>query len=279
MRREELVRLLVDGLGVRGNHIVVHTNEAALGPVDGGAAAVCAALLDAVGEGGTVLMPAFTYPDTLSDASDRAHRTPDGVAVSPSRIVFHPDLPVHAAVGPVAEAFRHVPGVLRSNHPSHSFCAWGRQARDVLSTQRDNNPLGPLKKLNVLQGQVLLLGAGLDAATVVHLAQEKVEAVSYLRRRTAQRLNAAGYAERVVLDNLPGCSAAFVRLEDLLEPSKVRSVALPNGVARRIPVRYLVRLADVLLERDPRALVCDRPECTACAPLRAGSDAGVPAAE
>jgi len=279
MRREELVRLLVDGLGVRGNHVVVHTDEAALGPVDGGAAAVCTALLDAVGEGGTVLMPAFTYPDTLSDASDRAQRTPDGVAASPSRIVFHPDLPVHAAVGPVAEAFRHVPGVLRSNHPSHSFCAWGRQARDVLSTQRDNNPLGPLKKLNVLQGQVLLLGAGLAAATVVHLAQEKVEAVSYLRRRTAQRLNAAGYAERVVLDNLPGCSAAFVRLEDLLEPSKVRSVALPSGVARKIPVRYLVRLAGALLEHDPRALVCDQPECTACAPLRAGSDASVPAAE
>ena len=279
MRREELVRLLVDGLGVRGNHVVVHTDEAALGPIDGGAASICAALLEAVGEGGTVLMPAFTYPDTLSDAQERVPRTPERATGSASRIVFHPDLPVHAAVGPVAEAFRHVPGVLRSNHPSHSFCAWGRQARDVLSTQRDNNPLGPLKKLNVLQGQVLLLGAGLDAATVVHLAQEKVEAVSYLRRRTAQRVNAAGYAERVVLDNLPGCSAAFVRLEELLEPSKVRSVGLPSGVARKIPVRYLVRLAGALLERDPHALVCDRPECADCAPLRTDGNDTLPAAE
>ena len=66
-----------------------------------------------------------------------------------------------------------------------------RQAREVLSTQRDNNPMGPLKKLNVVQGQALLLGEALTAVSAIHLAEERA-GVPYLGRRTAVRVNAAG---------------------------------------------------------------------------------------
>src|SRR5262249_50268603 len=149
-----------------------------------GARSVCLAILDAVGENATVVMPAFTCAETLP------HPVAGSVGGAPHRTVaFHQDLPVSRAVGAVAEAFRHLPGVLRSSHPTHSFAAWGRQAREVLSTQRDNNALGPLKKLNVMQGQVLLLGTTLEAATVIHLAEEGV-GVPYLGRNTAVRVNA-----------------------------------------------------------------------------------------
>ena len=148
MTRQDLVRLF-DGLGLRGNHVVVHASLSSFGVVEGGAPLLCAALIDAVGDAGTIVMPAFTYAETLNSPGAGAPRRP---------VAFHPDLPVSREIGATAEAFRHLPGVLRSNHPTHSFAAWGRQAREVLSTQRDNNPLGPLKKLNVLQGQVLLLG-------------------------------------------------------------------------------------------------------------------------
>lgn len=254
MTREELVRLC-DGLGLRGSQVVVHASLSSLGQIDGGATAVCAALLDMVGEAGTILMPAFTYAETLAG---RGGNRP---------VAFHPDLPVSREIGAIAEAFRHLPGVLRSSHPTHSFSAWGSQARQVLSTQRDNNPLGPLKKLNVVQGQVLLLGTSLQSATAIHLAEETAR-ISYLGRKTALRVNAAGYAERVVLENTPGCSAAFLKLEPQLEPAKVRSVALPSGTARKIPIRYLVQLAAAVLQDDPSAFVCDRPDCESCAGKR-----------
>jgi aminoglycoside 3-N-acetyltransferase len=250
MTRDEIVHLL-DALSLRGNQVVVHASLSSFGQVEGGATALCAALLDAVGDGGTILLPAFTSSETLSG--------------SPARrpLPYHPELPVSREIGAVAEAFRHLPGVLRSSHPTHSFCAWGRQAREVLSTQRDNNPLGPLKKLNVVQGQVLLLGTSLQAATAVHLAEERVGAPS-LSRRTALRVNAAGYAERVVLENVPGCHRGFIKLEEHLDPSKLRAVTLPHGSARKIPIRYLVQLATALLEADPNALSCERPECETC---------------
>lgn len=254
MTRNDIGRLL-EPLGLRGNHIVVHASLSSFGQVEGGAPALCAALLDAVGETGTIVMPAFTYTETLG-------RSPGSMGASRS-VAFHPDLPVSREIGAVAEAFRRAAGVLRSNHPTHSFAAWGRHAREVLSTQRDNNPLGPLKKLNVLQGHVLLLGAPLASVTAIHLAEER-HGTPHLTRRTAVRVNAAGYDERVVLENIPGCSAGFIKLEEQLDPNKVRSSSLERGTARKIPVRYLVNLANALLDSDPLALVCDDPGCDSC---------------
>ncbi|HUI27493.1 MAG TPA: AAC(3) family N-acetyltransferase [Candidatus Kryptonia bacterium] len=253
MNRDD-IKQVFEQLAVRGNQLVVHASLSAFGEVEGGATAICQALLDALGAG-TVLMPAFTYAETL-------------IGLRPGRTVaFHPDLPVSKEVGAIAEAFRRLPGVLRSSHPTHSFAAFGRHARDLLSTQRDNNLLGPLKKLNIAQGYVLLLGTNLHAATAIHLAEERLQ-MPYLQRRSAIRLNAAGYEERVVLENVPGCGVAFDRLEQRIDPSKVVSVSLAHGVARRLPVRYLINLAAQALEADPAIFVCDRPDCVSCAVKR-----------
>jgi len=249
--------LLLESLGVRSNQLIVHTALSSFGHIDGGARALCEALVSTVGDNGTVVMPAFTYAETLTPVSGSTRKPP----------AFHPEMRVSAEIGVTAETFRHLPAVLRSNHPTHSFAAWGKQAREMLSTQRDNNPFGPLKKLNVLQGYVLLLGTTLQSATAVHLAEERLD-LPYLSRRTATRINAAGYDERVVLEKMPGCSVAFSKLEERLDPSKIRSQPLARGVARKIPVRYLVTLATALLESDPRAFICEQSECASCAAKR-----------
>jgi aminoglycoside 3-N-acetyltransferase len=258
MIRTDIIRLF-DTLSLRGNHVVVHASLASFGPVDDGARTVCEALVEIVGDGGTVLMPAFTYAETLNPVvGSIGRRRP---------VAFHPELPVNHDLGEIAESFRHLPGVLRSSHPTHSFAAWGRQAREVLSTQRDNNPLGPLKKLNVVQGQVLLLGEALQAVSAIYLAEERAS-VPYLGRCTAVRVNAAGYDERVVLENVPGCSAAFVKLEAHIDPSKVRAAPMPYGTARKLPIRYLVNLATEMLDSDPRAFICDDAACPSCGAKR-----------
>ncbi len=267
MTRQELVRLL-QSLGVAGNHLVVHTALSSFGHVEGGARALCEALMEAVTEMGTVVMPAFTSRHTVIPVS----------TTLPTKrpTAFHSDLPVDPELGAVSEDFRRIPGVLRSNHPTHSFAAWGRQAREVLSTQRDNNPLGPLKKLNVVQGHLLLLGTGVQSASPVYLAEEGLGS-PYLRRFTALRLNASGYEERVVVENVPGCSVAFAKLEDRLDPSKMKSVPIVRGAARKIPIRYLVNLAARLLADNPSIFICDKPECPGCAGKREAA-ANAPAA-
>jgi aminoglycoside N3'-acetyltransferase len=39
-------------------------------------------------------------------------------------------------MGPFSETFRHLPGVFRSNHPTHSLAAWGNDAYEVTSGHR-----------------------------------------------------------------------------------------------------------------------------------------------
>jgi aminoglycoside 3-N-acetyltransferase len=252
MTRDDILALLAP-LRLRGNHVIVHASLRAFGNVDGGAYAVCQALAAAVAESGTVVLPTFTYAEVLAA----------GIARRGLHTPYHPDLPVSREIGAIAEAFRKMPGVVRSNHPTHSFAALGRAAREVLSTQRDNNPLGPLKKLNLLQGHVLMLGTSLHSATVVHLAEERME-MPYLERRTALRINSAGHEERVVLENVPGCSTAFDRLEARLDPQRFVTAALPHGSARKIPIRYLLTIASAALDADGYAFVCDRQGCTNC---------------
>lgn len=256
MTRSEL-RQLLEPLALRGNHVVVHATLAAVEPLDGGAMTLCQALMESVGENGTLLMPTFTYEETISRPLTR------DLATRQRPIAFHTDLPVTPALGVVPEAFRRLPGVLRSQHPTHSFAAWGRASRDVLATHRDNNPLGPLKKLNVMMGHMLMIGTSLSAATGIHLAEEQAP-LRYLGRTTALRINAGGYEERVVVENFPGCSRAFDRLESVWSPAQIKRVILPNGEARKIPIRYLVNLATQALETDPGFFACDDPQCSSC---------------
>ena len=254
MRTEEIIRLL-QPLQLSGQDIVVHGSPAVFGLSDDHAPLVCEALIEAVGSRGTVVVPTFTHQDTL-------------LGDAPSPVAFYANLPVSEENGVLGEIFRRFPGVVRSNHPSHSFAAHGHKAALVLSTQRDNNPLGPIKKLNVMRGQALLLGVTLRFCTALHIAEEAA-APAFLARKTAMRINAAGHRERVVLEQVPGCSVAFDRLEDRLDPNQVVSTPLPAGTGRRIPIRYVVRLAATALADDASALICSRPDCVSCNAKRA----------
>lgn len=249
MTTEEIIRLL-QPLQLSGEDVIVHGSPAAFGLADGEAALICEAIIESVGSRGTVLVPTFTHQETLL-----------GDVASP--VPFYANLPVSDENGVLGEAFRRMPGVVRSNHPSHSFAAHGYKAALVLSTQRDNNPLGPIKKLNVMRGQALLLGTTLRSCTALHIAEEAA-GPAFLARKTAMRINAAGHRERVVLEQVPGCSVAFDRLEDRLDPGQVVSTPLPAGTARKAPVRYVVRLATTALADDAAALICSNSDCKSC---------------
>jgi aminoglycoside 3-N-acetyltransferase len=242
-------------LGLSGANLVVHASLRECGLRERDATDLCLALLDAVGPAGTIVMPAFTSGQTIVEAES----TPQP---------FHPDLPVGPEIGPVSEAFRKLPGVLRSSHPSHSFCAWGRHAHEVLSTNRDNNPLGPIKKLNVVSGLILLLGAPLRDCVAIHLSEELLPA-PYLGRATATRINLAGYEERVVIEKMPGCGRAFDRLEPLLEPEIIGRATFFRGMAHVLPMRTVIRIATAALAATPDLFICERGDCGSCTTKRA----------
>jgi len=163
-------RLIRDlqGLGVRpSGTLMVHSSLSSLGYVPGGPATVVSALRAAIGPSGTLVMPTHSW-----DRSGSGDFRFD-IRATPS------------CVGAITEAFRRMPGVVRSLHPTHSVAAVGPRAHHLVEGHQDaSTPCGsgtPYVKLLEEPCQVLFLGATLDENTLFHTV-EAVAAVPYLMR-------------------------------------------------------------------------------------------------
>lgn len=157
-------RLAADlrALGVRPRgYLLAHSSLSALGRVPGGAESVIRGLLAAVGDEGTLLLPALSY-ETVTPT----HPVFD-VARTPSN------------VGIIPETFRTRAGTRRSEHPTHSVCAVGPRAEALLAGHAaDDTPCGahsPWRAMRDHAGQLLFLGCGLDANTSMHGVEELAE--------------------------------------------------------------------------------------------------------
>ncbi|MDD3122417.1 MAG: AAC(3) family N-acetyltransferase [Candidatus Izemoplasmatales bacterium] len=77
-------------------------------------------------------------------------------------------------MGRIVECFRNYKGVKRSNHPTSSFIAKGKNAKYITSKHKLTPAFGfdsPLGKLYDLNAKVLLMGVSYDNATAFHLAE------------------------------------------------------------------------------------------------------------
>src|SRR3954452_6956496 len=102
----EIVAVL-KSLGVReGMMLLVHSSLKSLGPIPGGPETGIQSLLDALGDRGTLLLPALSYAAVKQVPRFDVRTTP-------------------SCVGAISEHFRMCPGSLRSLHPTHSICATG----------------------------------------------------------------------------------------------------------------------------------------------------------
>jgi aminoglycoside 3-N-acetyltransferase len=158
-----------------GDVLCAHVSLSRLGYVCGAAQTVIAALRAALGSGGTLMMP--TFSGELSDPAEWRFPPVPSAWIEPIRDEtpgYDPRLTPTRHMGTCAELFRNYPGVLRSPHPQSSFAACGSGAETlVLKHPMDFRfgPQSPLGRLAACDGKILLLGAGVERATFVYLAQ------------------------------------------------------------------------------------------------------------
>ena len=166
-------------LGVnRGDVLLVHSSLRSLGWVNGGAEAVVFALLDVLGDTGTLVVPTQS-----SDNSDPTNWQRPPVLEEWKPIIRETMLPYDPRttrtrlMGVIAETVRTWPGAVRSGHPQTSFAAVGPQAETLMAGHALDCALGersPLAKLEAAHAQVLLLGVGYDSCTGFHLAEHRI---------------------------------------------------------------------------------------------------------
>ncbi len=167
-------------LGVEaGQTLLVHGSLSALGWVCGGGPAVVDALQRVVGEDGTIVMPTHS-PGNMDPADMGNPPVPDSWydTIREAMPPYRPDVTPTQGMGAIAECFRSCPGVRRSDHPQHSFAAWGGDAGFVTEAHSLEYSLGedsPLARVYELDGDVLFLGTTHATNTSFHLAEYRAD--------------------------------------------------------------------------------------------------------
>lgn len=233
-------------LGIEpGMTVMAHSSLSSFGYVQGGAPAVIRALLVVVGEEGTLCLPTLCQRDR-----ERRQQTWN-IATSPSD------------VGQITEVFRHWPGVVRSDHFTHSVAAQGPLASEITSGHATAGPRpGPwggrafghgspwdrFYELNVLY---CFLGVTLHVNTMRHYAQSVLlesavaQAPERLRAQLAQELadwNKPGL--------FPGWSGELEE-ELLARLGLIHYESVGQATCRSLPTRVLVDTTLAAVRAEP----------------------------
>jgi aminoglycoside 3-N-acetyltransferase len=248
--REDLAAAL-RAAGLReGDGAFVHTAMSAFGQIEGGPATIVGAFEDVLGERGLLAMPAF--PLTTGTAEYLAADPLFDVRATPSRM------------GALTEHFRRLPGVARSLHATHSVCARGPGADDLVAGHADApTPFGegtPFARMVERGMHQLWLGTGIRTFTLYHafecLKGDAFPHLVFAEQPLPARCVDADGRERTVLtlvhDSVLGRhkDPTRQRMRDhLIAAGAMRSVALGRGeiLAARMP--ELFAELDVLLAR------------------------------
>lgn len=225
---------------------MVHASLSALGVVQGGAAAVVAALREAAGADGAVIMPSFR--DAIrSEHYALTHCEHCGPRdLCPSR---EPGF-----TGIIGEVLREQPDALRSCHPTHSWVGAGRDAAFLLEGHRHSpTPCGmdsPFFRLMQRDGVILLLGVGIDSLTNIH-AVEDARNVPYLSAHDPARRHATYTAGgRRIQYVYPELLHAALRETGILRLARIGA-----SVSAAIRARDLGTFLWQITEADPWCLV------------------------
>jgi len=259
--REWLVRDL-KALGVEaGMLLMVHASLSRLGWVLGREMTVLGALREAVGESGTLVMPAFCG-DNTDPARWRNPPVPEDwkPVIRDQMPPYDPRTAPTREMGRLADYFRQLPGVLRSAHPSASWAAEGPLAERVTAGHSLEMALGeqsPLGRCYELDGRVLSLAT--EQTTILHLAEYRAEypGKEYYRQGAAVLID--GQREWVTMDELRGDNGDFERIRrDFIAanpsgPATWRTGRTGYGESRLFCIRPLVDFAAGWMGQQRRA--------------------------
>jgi aminoglycoside 3-N-acetyltransferase len=240
------VNLLIDttsltydlrAIGLRhGDVVLVHSSYRSVG-IDHPETLI-QALIAAIGDTGTLLLPALSY-----------NQTPPTV---------HNTLTTPSCVGFIAEYFRTRAGTQRSLHPTHSVCGIGARVSELFGDHgSDTTPCGPhspFHKLLHCGGKILMLGCGLRPNTAMHAIEEYTRPPYLFGEPLRYTLtNAAGdtFEKTYTPHGFAGFAQRYDRIAALLDNRQLVVGGIGAASAYLIDAYSLYQQALAQLERDP----------------------------
>ena len=120
----------IEKVGVtKGDTIMVHCSLSSMGFVCGGPQIIIEALLETVGEEGTIMMPTQSWKNLDPTAGVHWEEPEEWwQTIRDNWPAYNKDITPTNTMGAVAEMFRKWPGACRSDHPARSVAAYGKHA-------------------------------------------------------------------------------------------------------------------------------------------------------
>lgn len=256
--KKDIMKGLQD-LGLKkGDICVVRSALREIGDISGKRSAVVLdALLDTVGEDGTIVTLTFTETYRLPlDPHNPKHvftkNTPPRTGGLPRECLSRPD-------------------TIRSKHPSNSFCAIGKDAQFILSGHNERKPsYEPIGRAIEKKGKMLLIGAiyTVPGFTSVHWAQwllglatkskqKNKYGVYYLDENLRKRL--------FVREDIGGCSKGFSRFYNHYRKAGILSEGkVGDAPSMLIELEKALAVEEPLIKQNPRFPLCSDPGCREC---------------
>lgn len=165
--KESLIRDLTNaGIDPKGT-LLCHFSMKQIGLVEGGADTVLDSLMEYM-KNGLLVIPCHTWANI-----DEKHR------------LFDPQ-ETPSCIGLLPNLFRMRKGVVRTNHPTHSVCAYGANAEEFCAGQEQfDTPCAPDSCYGVLakrNAQVMMIGVDFKCNTSVHCIEELADVPNRLAK-------------------------------------------------------------------------------------------------
>jgi len=216
-KTKENIKKDLHSLGIcDGDVVLMHSSYKSLGEIEGGAKTFFDAFTELLGDDGTLVVPTLSFESVTRDnPMFDINETP-------------------SCVGYLSEYFRtKVPGVLRSMHATHSCCAVGRLAREIIAEHElDVTPVGknsPFAKLPEYGGKILMLGCNIDRNTSIHGVEETLnlpygidrsKPVNYVLKNGDKVINRTSYRHEFTDANGNHIAQCYGRILNLLDDNE-----------------------------------------------------------
>ncbi|MCC7262001.1 MAG: AAC(3) family N-acetyltransferase [Candidatus Latescibacteria bacterium] len=224
--------------------MLVHSSLRSFGRVEGGAHTVVQALLDLLGQAGTLVVPTFHHSFFWG---------------GPQQVWNREQTPSY--MGLISETARTWPGARRSAHAPHPLAAIGAHAED-LSGRRNTSVYAfdsPFYRLLELDAWVLLMGVDFNVCTLLHLVEELAEVPYRYWDDLTGTVVLDGQASVQTFPFMrrhPGVHNDFLRCgRELEQQGLVQRTQVGPSLWRALRVRRLCDFALRRLRQDPLFLV------------------------
>lgn len=250
--KQEVLALLGE-IGVQaGDGLLVHSALQFLGQPENGPATYFEALQAAVGPAGTLAVPTFNFCFARGEGYDPATVPAVGM-------------------GALSEFVRQQPGAQRTTHPMQSLALVGRHAAELaaLDTPSAFDDGSAFARMLELDFKLLLLGASVNAASMLHYSEQRAEVPYRYWKDFSGRIRRDGewreHTYRMFVRDLesdPQLEISAIQRE-LEARGQWHSRKLNYGDIVQCRLADFVAAADELLAADPWVFVTNRADIQA----------------